>query len=337
MISPQSGQSIVLQLNMGEGKSHVIVPLVTVALSDSTKLVRVVVSKPLSRQMFHLLVERVSGLPNRRVFYLPFSRDVTMDTENIQRIRELFEECIRVKGILLAQPEHILSFRLMVVDRLLASSPKDQKARDLQQIHAWLASMSRDILDESDELLHVRYQLIYTSGEQQPFDGAPDRWTTSQGVLDLVRQHMQQLDTIASFQHEVELLRATELEGEFPRVRVLGAVAAEELISRIAEDALDGKLDTLAFVGVSSGSQFRDALLTFIKKRDIDPEIFRIVKGTFGQSGQWKSLLLLRGLLAHGVLTYVLGRLRWRVDYGLDPSRSLLAVPYRAKVISQKF
>ncbi|PPQ73450.1 hypothetical protein CVT26_010200 [Gymnopilus dilepis] len=331
MISPQSGQSIVLQLNMGEGKSHVIVPLVTVALSDSTKLVRVVVSKPLSRQMFHLLVERVSGLPNRRVFYLPFSRDVTMDTENIQHIRELFEECIRVKGVLLTQPEHILSFRLMVVDRLLASSPKDQKARDLQQIHAWLASMSRDILDESDELLHVRYQLIYTSGEQQPFDGAPDRWTTSQGVLDLVRQHMQQLDTIASFQHEVELLRATGLEGEFPRVRVLGAVAAEELISRIAEDALDGKLDTLAFVGVSSGSQFRDALLTFIKKRDIEPEVFRIVESTFGQSGQWKSLLLLRGLLAHGVLTYVLGRLRWRVDYGLDPSRSLLAVPYRAK------
>jgi hypothetical protein len=33
-----------------------------------------------------------------------------------------------------------------------------------------------------------------------------------------------------------------------------------------------------------------------------------------------------------GILSYVLKERRWRVDYGLDPSRTLLAVPYRAKV-----
>jgi hypothetical protein len=33
-----------------------------------------------------------------------------------------------------------------------------------------------------------------------------------------------------------------------------------------------------------------------------------------------------------GILGYVLKERRWRVDYGLDPSRTLLAVPYRAKV-----
>jgi hypothetical protein len=43
---------------------------------------------------------------------------------------------------------------------------------------------------------------------------------------------------------------------------------------------------------------------------------------------------LLRGLLmkGEGILSYVLKERRWRVDYGLDPSRTLLAVPYRAKV-----
>jgi hypothetical protein len=48
----------------------------------------------------------------------------------------------------------------------------------------------------------------------------------------------------------------------------------------------------------------------------------------------FKGILLLRGLLmeGEGILNYVLKERRWRVDYGLDPSRTLLAVPYRAKV-----
>jgi len=45
-------------------------------------------------------------------------------------------------------------------------------------------------------------------------------------------------------------------------------------------------------------------------------------------------LLLLRGLLAHGIVIAALRDRRWRVDYGLDGKRNpptLLAVPYRAK------
>lgn len=43
------------------------------------------------------------------------------------------------------------------------------------------------------------------------------------------------------------------------------------------------------------------------------------------------TLYLLRGLIAHGILSFSLKDKRWRVDYGLDPKRSMLAVPYRAK------
>jgi hypothetical protein len=45
----------------------------------------------------------------------------------------------------------------------------------------------------------------------------------------------------------------------------------------------------------------------------------------------WETILLLRGLLAQGVLSYALGARRYRVDYGLAPERSMLAVPYLAK------
>lgn len=48
------------------------------------------------------------------------------------------------------------------------------------------------------------------------------------------------------------------------------------------------------------------------------------------------TLLLLRGLLAHGVLTSGLMERRWRVNYGVDANNnrvvpSNLAVPFRAK------
>src|ERR1700733_8287151 len=83
MIAPSSRQNTALQLNMGEGKSSVIVPMVSTALANGKTLVRVVVLKSLSSQMFRLLVDRLSGLPNRRIFYLPFSRSIKLDAQQV--------------------------------------------------------------------------------------------------------------------------------------------------------------------------------------------------------------------------------------------------------------
>ncbi|KDR74247.1 hypothetical protein GALMADRAFT_141321 [Galerina marginata CBS 339.88] len=329
MITPSSGENTVLQLNMGEGKSHVIVPLVAAALADSHKLVRVVVLKPLAAQMFRLLVERLSGLTNRRIFYLPFSRDVKMDVEQIQRIRNLFEECTRSQGVLVAQPEHILSFRLMVIDRIISSgSPLDELAQKLYEAQEWLSSTSRNVLDESDELLHVRYQLIYTMYEQQQLDDGPDRWTTTQGILDLVHTHMNELHGL--FPKEVELGKR-HVEGAFSHARLLGTLSAQALVSRVAENVLDGALNSLNFVGLSTQPSLRSAILLFITNLAINDQTYHFIEDSYRNTGHWKGLLLLRGLLAHGILVYVLSQQRWRVDYGLDPERSLLAVPYRAK------
>lgn len=45
MRHPSSGHNAVMQLNMGEGKSSVIVPIVAVHLADGSRLVRVIVTK----------------------------------------------------------------------------------------------------------------------------------------------------------------------------------------------------------------------------------------------------------------------------------------------------
>src|SRR5216683_3631472 len=183
MIYPTSKRNISLQLNMGEGKSSVIIPLVASTLANGSDLVRVVTLKPLSNQMFQLLVSRLSGLANRPIFYVPISRNLRMDTSLIRTIKSLYERCIAERGILVVQPEHILSLKLMNIDTLLGShrtSDESSMADELGLLQDWVSEVSRDILDESDEILHVRYQLIYTAGKQMSVNGHPHRWTTIQ-------------------------------------------------------------------------------------------------------------------------------------------------------------
>jgi hypothetical protein len=80
MIAPQSGSNSIMQLNMGLGKSSVIVPIVAATLADRSKLARVIVLKSLSEQMFQLLVSKLGGLIGRRIYRLPISRSLTPST-----------------------------------------------------------------------------------------------------------------------------------------------------------------------------------------------------------------------------------------------------------------
>src|SRR5690606_708337 len=148
MLNPTSGKNSVMQLNMGEGKSSVIVPIAAADLADGSKLVRVIVLKPLSSQMFQLLVRKLGGMINRRIFYMPFSRSLQLTEKDAKTIADMYKTCMRVGGILLVQPEHMLSFDLMGLERL--SSGEKEIGDILLKAQNWLDTHSRDILDESD-------------------------------------------------------------------------------------------------------------------------------------------------------------------------------------------
>jgi len=151
---------------MGEGKSSVIIPLVAATLANGSNLARIVTLKPLSNQMFQLLVSRLSDLADRRIFCVPFSRDLRMSTGMLETISTLYRQCAVQGGVLVVQPEHIFSQKLTSIDTLLAARDQPGKrdiAKGLSELQSWLARVSRDVLDESDEILHVRYQLIYTT------------------------------------------------------------------------------------------------------------------------------------------------------------------------------
>ncbi len=330
MIAPGSKRSISLQLNMGEGKSSVIVPLIASTLANGSNLMRVVTPKPLSNQMFELLVHRLSGLANRPIFYVPFSRSLRLDTSLVQNISELYRRCVDEGGVLVVQPEHILSQKLMRINTLLAPHGNHEKlsiANDLGVLENWVAKVSRDVLDESDEILHVRYQLVYTAGEQMPVDDHPNRWVTTQEVLGRLKVHAMRLRS-----RYPKMLEFNRTQRGFPTVRILDRAVSQEISSLIIDDALGGALSTLPLAVLSP--PIREAIRGFVVRKHVTDEDRELILSRCAGSSLWCGILLLRGLLmdGEGILGYVLEQRRWRVDYGLDPSRTLLAVPYRAKV-----
>jgi hypothetical protein len=60
---------------------------------------------------------------------------------------------------MLALPEHILSFKLSGLQRLLDA--KVVEAKPMLKIQSWLNKTCRDVLDECDVSLAVKTQLIY--------------------------------------------------------------------------------------------------------------------------------------------------------------------------------
>jgi hypothetical protein len=291
---------------------------------------RVVTPKPLSNQMFELLVCRLSGLANRPIFYVPFSRSLRLDTSLVRNISDLYRRCVDEGGVLVVQPEHILSQKLMHVDFLLTSCGNREKlsiANDLGVLENWVAKVSRDVLDESDEILHVRYQLVYTAGEQMPVDDHPNRWVTTQEVLGRLKVHAMRLRS-----RYPKTLEFTRTQRGFPTVRILDRVISQEISLLIVDDALGGVLSTLPLAVLSP--PIREAIRRFVAMKHVIDEDRELIFSRCAGSSLWCGILLLRGLLmdGEGILGYVLEQRRWRVDYGLDPSRTLLAVPYRAKV-----
>lgn len=349
MISPRSGTNSIVQLNMGLGKSSVIVPIVAATLADKSKLVRVVVLKALSKQMFQLLVGKLGGLIGRRIYRLPISRSLAPSWNTANLIKNTYQKCMASGGILLVQPESLLSFELLGIDYLLSRElnppvaepdlivldnppenpqepPMHETGKLMVQTQQWLYQHARDILDESDEILSVRFELIYTLGIQQDIQFSPDRWSIIQKVLDVVSEKAREL--VTEFPHGLEVLEGPS--GSFPRIRILQEDASKSLLMSVAKSICGDGMSSLAMWTFTE--EERVVIFEYITNLRLPKAQAAILETRVFETEFTKmTLLLLRGLFAAGVLEFVFAKKRWRVNYGVDLSRSMLAVPYHAK------
>lgn len=329
MRQPTTRDNIVMQLNMGEGKSSIIVPIVAAALANGSCLVRVLVAKPQSRQMFQMLVSKLGGLLGRRVYHMPVSRSLKLNHRSAETIERMCRECIQEGGVLLVQPVHILSLKLMCVECFTLG--RQEVGSSLLRLLQLFNSSSRDIVDESDENFNVKFELIYTMGAQCPIELSPQRWMLHQ-ILGLVRKYAPAIKQ--KFPQSIQL--DEQKSGGFPRLRLLSRFAEQMLIMCIAKHICDYGISSLAIF--RQPLAVREAVCTYISKPELSDQEISAVEND-GPASIWTEsskgpLLLLRGLLAGGVLGFCLTQKRWRVDYGLDPNReppTNLCVPYRAK------
>ena len=323
IISPVTKSNSVLQLNMGEGKSSVIVPISASVLADGSKLVRISVLKPLSQQMLHLLVQKLGGLLGRRIFHLPISRSISVDMEKAQEIRSTCQQCLREGGILLIQPEHIQSFELLGVERIL--SGEVQLGEHLIETQLWLDENSRDIMDESDEILNVRSELVYTMGMQSLIDFSPFRWLIIQEILSIVKNYVDEV--YQDWPPGLELKKS--YRGSFPHIRILQQKAGQELMAEIASKICKEGLP--GFPVWNRLDESRACIFQYLTGQGSDATGSDPPEEIFHDQFFRHNLLILKGLICDGILIFALQRKRWRVNYGLDISRSMLAVPYQAK------
>ncbi|KAI9758999.1 MAG: hypothetical protein M4579_002662 [Chaenotheca gracillima] len=323
MISPSSKGNAVMQLNMGEGKSSVIIPMVAAALANGTNLTRVIVLKPLLKQMAQILSQKLGGLVQRQIHLTPFSRKTPLETGALSTIRTIHEECRDHRGILLAQPETLLSFQLIGYERL--SNGDLILADSLLSHQNWLKQTSRDILDESDEILDTRFQLIYTIGTPRPLEGGSSRWIVTQKVLDLVSKRAMMLWETLRGKVDLEHERSES----FPSCRFLERDASEILINAILGDVAEGAIPGLNFNHCPNAIKI--AVLRVIQHAEPARTDVDAVREHFWDTNVQTTILLLRGLIAHRVLSFALESKRWLVNYGQDPKRCMMAVPFRAK------
>ncbi|KAK3346459.1 hypothetical protein B0T25DRAFT_484377 [Lasiosphaeria hispida] len=331
MRMPSSRENSVMQLNMGEGKSSVVVPIVAAALADGTKLVRILVGKAQSKQMMHVLTKKLGGLLDRRVYVLPFSRELNLDQAGAASIEKLCEQCRSAGGVLLMQPEHILSFQLLGLESIIAG--KNAIGCSLLQTQSMFDDVSRDIIDESDDNLSVRFELTYTIGSQTPLEFTPNRWLLIQHVLKLVSDFAKET---ADADPDSLLLGPGIHGGGFPMLRILDEQKGGILMDRVAEHIRDNLNSTPGFPSIPNLSgKLRSAIHAYITKpRPRAAEITGVGSETLLTSDMFLAVLLLRGLFANRILAFALRHKRWRVNYGLDHNHSpptATAVPYRAK------
>lgn len=298
----QSNLSLTCQLDMGEGKTSVILPMLALSISDGARLCRVQVPSSLLPDNQGTFYWKL-GLLGRKCLSVPCTRKAALCPGEMA---SMYKTLCQHRGILLNAPEHIWSFSLR------ADTTKQEYVKEV----AWIRQNVVDVLDESDEILHPSHRLVYPHGDPRVVDGGPTRWTTIMHVLRcLANEAAHQCSTTIVY-------RKPQRRGEYPReVRWL-----KEMSPDVHKTVVRKVLTQIPTTKKLKYKSLHTSWCTSILNPDEEMlPLFTLDKNV-------KDILyVLRGCVTFGIMDTCMMK-RHNVEYGADPARhSPIAVPYLAK------
>ena len=125
----------IYQLNMGEGKTSVILIILSEMLANGEQIVRINCLESLMGVMQELIRNKFSGLLRKKIYVMPFSRGVQFSIKNLEKIKEMLDDCRQGKHILLVTPEQRLCFQLKKQEMFL----EYLQSKDANDLFDWKA------------------------------------------------------------------------------------------------------------------------------------------------------------------------------------------------------
>lgn len=324
------------QLNMGLGKTKVVMPCLILYLSnreldmtDKSNLVRVfILSEIFNEQFSYLHLTLCASILNKKIFQIPFHRQVNLNEDCVNKIYDTLKYCQAIGGFLVLRPEDfgsmILKKEELYVNNLIQNTQTKIIINKLQDI---LTLPYYDILDESDEILHYRKQIVYSIGSQEQLKSRIYRCEIVQELL-LIFRHNQEIgsilssistrkqDNISHFEYDqLLLLPSKELDHIKPKI--------SELILNILINSPSESFNWIRRV------KNIEKVKNFILKSSIRENEF-IRSHEFSDIKYFEMILMLRGMLGMDILYHCLQKI-YNVQFGLlheENRNKFIAVPY---------
>ena len=335
MMNPRVHHSL-LQLNMGEGKSRVITPIIASHLAyRKDSLIRVIVLPSLYQSNYSILQYQLGRLLNHQIFSIPCARDYEFDSQKLRLINKCMRDAIREMAIIVTVPEYIKSFRLKYFEACV--NEDFELSKSLAQSLNIEKDKARDIIDEADAILHYKSQLVYTLGDQLSVYGGANRWETIVKIL----------NTIISLCCDNEFRKSNEeyyskyiqinpaaMDHEFPSIRFLSETPPS--FSNILKVLIVTRFLKQDFVSLRD--EDKALVMEYTTVPRLSRDLIDKIKSLELTSNDFDVLNTLRGFIAFDIFILCFSK-RWRVEYGVNKQtnnlkKALMAVPFRGKDVA---
>lgn len=353
MIDSCSGEDRVqpvVQLNMGEGKTRVILPMLALYYASTGNLPRLTILSPILKEAHEYLHKVLTAsLQGSKVCTLPFVRDVDISKARLAAIQRNLERCRLSQGALLVAPEHRQSLHLKGVECQLqmaeGSVEGDANTVNYSLLNKLENSITYvDVLDESDEVLRPTTKLVYTRGQYMQLPSLSARSEMIQAVLSAVNKDE---SVLLLNERSVVLGGHQTWPGGFRALRIIAGIDFNQqkaaFLTNIATIVLK---DTdppyslrwmLALAESEVSRELVNKIIEYVAPASsveggelplADGALERDLRAGGLSDTQMNAVYMLRGLLTHDLLVHCLQK-RHRVDFGIKPNGSKrIAVPF---------